>query len=188
MRFTLVIFAILLTGCAAKPIQYDLSGKYTDSPISVKKNIPSLSVNNFTYEPHKNISQYATSGFGCLLCNADGSFRGFVYEQPVKDIIESEVQLAFEEVMVGKETNKCSLSGQIHAVGWDSINGDTTVDLTYILKIEKSAEYIKRIKGVYDAGIFEFQKVDKFWAKPTRVTVQQLLRDNNFVSLVNKKC
>lgn len=188
MKKALVVAVILLSGCSVKPIQYDLTGNYSGKPITVQKNIPTISVSDFTYEPHRNISQYMTSGFGCLLCNADGSHQAFVYQQPVKNIIQSEVKIAFKEISAGKNSEKCTLTGQIYAVGWDSINGDTTVDLTYILKIQDSAEYVKRIRGVYDAGIFEMQKVDKFWAKPTRKTVQELVWDNDFLNIVNKKC
>jgi len=188
MKKSFIFAVILLSGCSAKPIQYDLTGNYSGTPISVQKNIPNISVSDFIYEPHRNISQYVTSSFGCLFCNSDGSSQGFVYQQPIKNIIQSEVDIAFREVSVGKNSEKCSLTGQIHAVGWDQVNGDTTVDLTYILKIKESAEYVKRIRSVYDAGIFEFQKIDKFWAKPIRQSVQELVLDNNFTNLLNKKC
>ena len=180
--------SILLSGCSAQPIQYDLSGNYAGTPISIDKNIPEISINNFTYEPHRNISQYATSGFGCILCQSDGSLRAFVFQQPVKDIIQAEVELAFKEIASGKSNGTCELNGQIHTVGWNGNNSDSTVDITYILKIGDSAEYVKRVKGLYDGGIFEMQKIEKIWAKPTRASVQELVWDKNFVELLHNKC
>ncbi|NYR14177.1 hypothetical protein HC000_17255 [Pseudoalteromonas sp. MIP2626] len=188
MKKVMIITSILLSGCAAQPIQYDLAGNYAGNPININKNIPEISINNFTYEPHRNISQYATSGFGCVLCQSDGSWKGFVFQQPVKDIIQAEAELAFKEIAAGKSNGTCELNGQIHAVGWNSNNSDTTVDITYILKIGESAEYVKRVKGLYDGGIFEMQKIEKIWAKPTRASVQELVWDKNFVELLHKKC
>lgn len=188
MKKAMIITAILLSGCAAQPIQYDLAGNYADKAIQISKNIPNIKIDNFSYEPHRNISQYSTSGFGCVLCQSDGSWRGFVFQQPVKDIIQAEAELAFKEITAGRSNGSCELNGQIHAVGWNSNNSDTTVDITYILKIGASAEYVKRIKGLYDGGIFEMQKVEKIWAKPTRDSVQQLVWDKAFVELVNEKC
>lgn len=188
MKKVIIITAMLLGGCSSQPIQYDLAGNYSADPINVKKNIPNISVSGFTYEPHRNISQYATSGFGCGLCQSDGSWKGFVFQQPVKDIIQAEAETAFKEISAGKSNGHCTLSGQIHAVGFNTMNSDTTVDLTYILKINESAEYVKRVKGIYDGGIFEVQKIEKVWAKPTRNSVQQLVWDSNFIELVHKKC
>lgn len=184
----MIITSILLSGCAVQPIQYDLAGNYTGNPININKNIPEIRINNFTYEPHRNISQYVTSGFGCLICQSDGSSTGFVFQQPVKDIIQAEAELAFKEIAAGKSNGACELNAQIHAVGFNVNNSDTTVDITYILKIGESAEYVKRIKGLYDGGIFELQKIEKIWAKPTRASVQELVFDKNFVELLHNKC
>ena len=48
MKKVMIITSVLLSGCAAQPIQYDLAGNYAGKPININKNIPEISINNFT--------------------------------------------------------------------------------------------------------------------------------------------
>ncbi|MDF1628708.1 MAG: hypothetical protein P1U78_02830 [Alcanivoracaceae bacterium] len=179
---------LVLSGCAVKPQSYDLSTANKLAPIATKENIPSIFVSDFKYEPNVRISQNTISQFGCLLCKSDGSSLGFVFEEPVGKIIQAEVRSALAEVIIPTSKTSCELGATIHLVAWDSWDGDTTVDLTFILSSSGQIKFIKRIRGHHESGIFEIHKVNRMLAKASRNSVEKLVTNDEFLKELSTNC
>lgn len=178
----------LLSGCAVQPQHYDLSTSGTYEPIQSRQNLPNLEIVDFKYEPHVRISQNSMSQLGCLPCQSDGSTPGVVFSNTIAEIVQSEVSNALKEVMLPSQQTQCQLSATIHMAGWDAINGDSIVDLTYTLLKEGDIKSIKRIRGYHDNGMFETNRLDRFLAKASRKSVSMLLTDSGFLQELNKQC
>ncbi|MEZ9524679.1 hypothetical protein [Enterovibrio norvegicus] len=189
MKKTCLLMTLLMAGCSVKPIDYDTENfSHKFSPIEVKENIENLQVIDFDYEPHLKISAHSTSFLGCLPCSSDGSTVGFVYSKPVSEIIRAEVEQALSEVLVPTNDATCQLGAKVHMVAWDAVDGDTVVDITYILKQEGNIEYIRRIRAEYDNGILESSPSDRLFAKATRQSVSTLVSNKDFINTTNAFC
>ncbi|PNH91336.1 hypothetical protein [Vibrio diazotrophicus] len=189
MKFVWILLALVLTGCATKPLPYDMqTSDNSYEPIKVKKNLSNLELGDFEYKPNIKISAHTTSFFGCLPCQSDGSTVGFVFAEPVSEIIKAEVKNALNEVTIPSGENSCQLSATVHLVAWDTLDGDTTVDLTYKLMKEQEIKFIRRIRTDYDNGLFSVNKIDRFFAKATRENVSTLVNDNEFIEQVETIC
>lgn len=193
MRFFVILGVLVLNGCAIvkpAPIEYDMGHRPSNPQVPLSNsNLPALAVRQFTYEPQKTISQYQVAGLsGCLMCNQDGTYASFLYAQPVPDIIQYEAEQALLEIAGNARPSHCSISAQIHTVGYDGNFGNTTLDLTYVLRIGNSNEYIKRIQGKFNEDIFPGPPVKKLWENATRDSIRQLMRDKSFSALVNERC
>jgi len=188
MRVILVFMILVLSGCAVKPQVYDLSTSGIYKPIVSKQNLPNILITDFKYEPSINISQNTISHFGCIPCQSDGSTPGIVFSDPINKIILAEVKSAFKEVIVPTAKSSCSLSATIHLAAWNGMNGDSTVDLTYMLSNSDQIKYIKRIRGTYDNSFFEINKINRFLAKATRKTVEELITNDEFLNEISTVC
>ncbi|PNI06177.1 hypothetical protein C1N32_04040 [Vibrio diazotrophicus] len=189
MKFVWILLALVLTGCATKPLPYDMqTSDNSYEPIKVKKNLSNLELGDFEYKPNIKISSHTTSQVGCVFCNSDGSSAGFVYAEPVSEIIKVEVQNALNEVTIPSNQNVCKLSATIHLVAWDSLDGDTTVDMTYKLMKEEQIKFIRRIRTDYDNGIFELVPLKRLFATAARENVSTLVNDNEFIEQVETIC
>ena len=179
---------LTLAGCAVQPQHYDLSTSSTFEPIQSKQNISNLEIVDFKYEPHVRISQNTMSQLGCLPCQSDGSTPGMVFTNTIAEIVQSEVSNALQEVLLTSQQAQCQLSATIHLAGWDAINGDSIVDLTYTLIKDGNIKSIKRIRGHHDNGLFETNRIDRFLAKASRKSVSILLTDSSFLQDLNSQC
>ncbi len=188
MKKVILSTVLILSGCAVHPQDYDLSTSGTYPPIKSKKNISNLEVVEFKYEPHINLSQNAISHLGCLPCQSDGSTSGVVFTSPINEIVQSEVENALQEVIVPTANSSCKLSATIHMAAWDVMDGDSIVDLTYMLMQDDQIKFIKRIRGHYDSGIFELHSIDRFLANASRKSVGLLVNNNEFLGAVSKNC
>ena len=190
----ILLFALLLTcaGCSSggfKPINYDLSTSATYPSINASRNIPNIEIETFTYEPPVSVSQHSISHLGCLPCASDGSTSGSTFSQPIRDIITAEVKAAINETMLREGPTKCKLTGQIHLAAFNVMDGDTNVDITYILRKEGALLSLKRMPGHYERGTFEFSAdVSRWMAEPVRDSVSKLMDNKEFIDLVNQEC
>lgn len=190
----ILLFALLLmcAGCSSvgfKPITYDLSTSATYPSIDASRNIPNVKIETFTYEPPISVSQHSISHLGCLPCASDGSTSGPTFSQPIKDIITAEVKSAMSETMLEQGSTKCELTGQIHLAAFNVMNGNTNVDITYILRKEETLLSLKRMPGHYERGTFEFSaNVSRWMAEPVRKSVNKLMNNKEFIDVVNQEC
>ena len=181
---------MLLTGCAAKPLNYNLTNTVTDSPITVSKNLPNIRVTNFVYEPHRNISQYETSIIGCPFCDPNGGREHLVFQQPLNQIIQTEVEKALNEVMLKNSESVCSISAQIQFVGIEQTFSSMIhrVDATYTLSKGDATYFVKRVVGNFTPGVFELDRGVSMWARPVRDSIRQLVADKSFQDTVDQRC
>jgi hypothetical protein len=186
-RFLLPI-VLMISGCAVKPQIYDLSTSSILPPIVTKQNIPNIVVSDFKYEPNIRISQNTISFLGCLACQSDGGTPGFLFEEPVGKIVQTEVKAALKEVMLPTSKSSCVLNATIHLAAWNLMDGDSTVDLTYILLSSNQVKFIKRVRGYHDASLFELNKIDRILAKASRSSVEKLITDDEFLKTVGINC
>jgi hypothetical protein len=180
---TLLIFS----GCTLKPINYDLSTQNRLPPIKSNNNIPYISIYNFQYEPSIGISQNSMS-LNCLTCDSNGSTPSFIFDIPIKEIVQAEISSAFKESMIPSANPLCELSATIHLASWNNINGDSTVDLTYTLSKDKQIKFIKRITGYYNSSIFELQRTNKILAKASRDSAEKLINNKLFLESIDNNC
>lgn len=192
MRLIVILFAAFLNGCSLLkpvPFDYNMSQRPINPKVLLTGNLPSLAIHQFTYEPQKTVSQYQIAALGgCLPCNKDGTVPGFLYNQPVADIIRHEAEKALSEISDKTTPALCSISAQIHTAGLETNFGNTTLDLTYILRVGSSGEYIRRFKAGYNEDVFPGIHVDRLWENATRDSIRQLLQDKSFTALVNDRC
>ncbi len=181
---------LLLTACAAKPLNYNLTNTVTDSPITVSTNLPNIRVANFSYEPHRNISQYETSIIGCPFCDPNGGREHLVFQQPVNQIIHAEVEKALNEVMLKNAEAICMMSAQIQFVGIEQSFSSMIhrVDATYTLSKGDATYFVKRVVGNYTPGVFELEREVKMWARPVRDSMRQLVTDSTFLQVLEQRC
>ena len=187
MKYIPLIF-LLLSGCASSPQEYDMSTSSILPPIITKQKIPNILISDFKYEPSISINQNTISNIGCLPCHSDGSTPGFVYAKPINEIVETEVKGAFKEVIIPSNTSQCKLSATIHLVAFNSMNGDSVVDLTYILSSSNKIKLIKRIRGEQGGGLLEINKIDRLLAKASRSSVEKLVTNTEFLNEIQKSC
>lgn len=188
MKSFLLPIVLIISGCAVKPRNYDLSTSSILPPIAIKQNISSIIVSDFKYEPNVRISQNTISSLGCLPCQSDGGTAGFVFDEPINKIVQTEVKAALKEVMIPSSKSSCVLNATIHLAAWDVMDGDSTVDLTYVLSSSEQIKFIKRVRGYYDASLFELQKTNRILAKASRNSVEKLVTDDEFLKIVNINC
>lgn len=181
---------LLLTGCAAKPLNYNLINTVTDTPITVSKNLPNIRIANFSYEPHRNISQYETSIIGCPFCDPNGGREHLVFQQPVNQIIQAEVEKALNEVMLKNSEAICTISAQIQFVGIEQSFSSMIhrVDATYTLSKGDATYFMKRVVGNFTPGVFELDRGVSMWARPVRDSMRQLVADKSFQETVDQRC
>lgn len=188
MKIPFLAVVLLLSGCAVKPQNYDLNTSDTFPPLPTIKNITNLEVDKFTYEPNVAISQYSISALGCAMCSNDGSSQGFVFSSPISEIVRAEVKKGLDEVIIPTDKPECKLNATVHLAAWNGVDGDSTVDLTYIITKQEQIKFIKRIRGYNDASVFAFEKVDRILAKATRNSVGQLVTDGEFLNTLKNHC
>jgi hypothetical protein len=179
---------LVLSGCSAQPMKYDLSASGDFPVIEKRQDIPKMEVVDFKYEPNINISQNTTSALGCFSCGADGDTPFFVYTLPVKDIIKGEVEKALKEVINPTMLSSCQLGATVHLVAWNKLDGDTTVDMTFMLMKEEQIKLIKRTRGFYDRGVLELGLKGALFTMASRNAVSLLVTDNDFLNEVEKSC
>lgn len=179
---------LVVSGCAIQPQQYDLNTSGIYPPIRTKQNITNLEIGNFKYEPHVSISQNTISQLGCLPCQADGSTAGIVFASPIREIVQAEVKNALNEVVIPSPNPECKLGATIHMAAWDVMDGDSIVDITYIITKQNQIKFIKRIKGHYDNGFFERYRIERFLAKASRISVELLVTNNDFLLELETHC
>lgn len=179
---------LVVSGCAVQPQIYDLSTSGAFPPIQTKQNITNLEVENFKYEPHVSISQNTISHLGCLPCQADGSTAGLVFASPISEIVQSEVKNALNEVIIPTTTPECKLGATIHMAAWDVMDGDSIVDITYSLSKQNQIQFIKRVRGHHDSGLFEQNKIERFLAKASRNSAGLLVTNNEFLRALQNHC
>lgn len=186
----LVVLLPLLSACTVKPLNYNLTNTVSDSPINVSKNLPNLRVDNFVYEPHRNISQYGTSVIGCPFCDPNGGRQKLVFVQKVNQIIQTEVEKALNEVTLKNSDAICTISAQIHFVGMEQTFSRLIhrVDATYSLNKGDATYFVKRIVGNYTPGVFELGTDVNMWARPVRDGIKQLVADRSFQDAVEQRC
>lgn len=184
--FVFLVLSFLLTACKTTTLDYDLNIQ-RQSLTNVKSiQVQPIKIGEFKYEPHKKISPYTETLLGCLFCGSDGGSSGFTYNTSIKDIVKTEVEMAFSEVRTASQSkNNFSLNCIIHLFAWNCFNGDCIVDLTYTLSVNDEIKYIKRFYQVYDSPIFKIiDKKERGYSIAIRKTVDELLLDNNFIELV----
>ena len=179
---------LVLSGCSIQPTQYNLSASGDFPEIEKKQDIPDIEVVDFKYEPNIKISQNTVSMRGCWSCGSDDSTPGFVYTTPIKDIIKGEVEKALKEVINPKILSSCQLGATVHTVSWNSLNGDTTADMTFMLMKDEQIKFIKRTRGFYDRGVFELGLKGDMYTMASRNAVSLLVNDNGFLKEVEKNC
>lgn len=179
---------LVISGCSVQPMKYDLSASGDFPAIEKRQGIPNIELADFKYEPNIKISQNTTSMLGCLVCSADGDTAGFVYTAPIKDIIKGEVEKALKEVINPKVLSSCQLSATVHLVAWNMFDGDTTVDMTFMLMKEEQIKFIKRARGFYDRGVLELRLKGEVFTMASRNAVSLLVTDNDFLNEVDKSC
>lgn len=187
---TLIVILPLLSSCSFKPVNYNFTDNIADSPINVSKSLPNIRVANFIYEPHRNISQYETAVIGCPFCDPNGGREKYVFQQPIKQIIQTEAQNALDEVTVKNSDAICLLSAQIQFVGDEaSVSGIThRVDATYTLSKGDSTYFVKRIVGNASPSVFDLIPITEMWARPVRDGIRQLVADANFLETIDQRC
>jgi hypothetical protein len=188
MKKLLIFVMLALSGCAVKPQMYDLSTSRTFKPIVTKQNLPNIEITDFKYEPNIRISQNTISHLGCLPCQSDGSTPGLLFADSINKIVQVEVKSAFKEFVLPTSKSSCTLNATIHLAAWDVMDGDTIVDLTYVLSKSDQVKFIKRIRGHYDNGLFESFKFDRILAKASRKSVEELVVNDDFLNEVNSTC
>jgi len=183
-----IFIIVFFSACSIKPQAYDLSTKAISPVLNIDKNIPSFEITNFKYKPNIKISQHTTSMLGCFPCKADGSSPGTLYAEPISEIIKAEVKNAFNEIMIGKINKTCQLTATIHLVGFDIMDGDSSVDLTYYLLKNKNTIFKRRVKGHYNAELFDPLARDRLYSKASRNSVEKLVNQSDFLEIINTKC
>lgn len=189
MKIAWALFALLLSGCATQPLSYDMqTSDKSYTPIKVKQNLDGLELGEFEYKPHIKISSHTTSAFGCLPCQSDGSSPGFVYAEPISEIIKAEVRNALDEVVIPSNEPVCQLDATVHLVAWDMLDADSTVDVTYKLMKEGQFKFIRRIRTDYDNAVLSFTPIDRFFASATCENISTLVNDREFIKEVGMLC
>jgi hypothetical protein len=190
MKKVLMLLGLVLviSGCSIQPTQYDLSASGDFTAIEKKQDIPKMEVVNFKYEPHIKISQNTISAFGCIPCQADGSTAGIVYTTPINEIVKAEVEKALKEVTTPTVLSSCQLGATIHTAAWNVWDGETTLDMTFMLIKEDQIKFFKRIRGSYDGGIFGGPDFNRVFVNASRKAVSLLVTNNDFLNEVDKSC
>ena len=153
------------------------------------KNIPNLKIDNFEYTPHINISQHTISHLNCLPCRSDGGTPGYIFAQPIKEIVKLEMTNALKEVMLPSTANpSCSLKAIIKHVSFNAGNGNLIIDSIFKVKSLDEVKFIKRIRAEYYSSLFEMSKLNRLLAKPSRKSIELLINDESFLDVVHQSC
>ena len=184
----LLALVLVISGCSIQPTQYDLSASGDFTAIEKKQDIPKMELVDFKYEPHIKISQNTTSGLGCVVCQSDGSTAGIVYTTPINEIVKAEIEKALKEVTTPTALSSCQLGATIHTAAWNVLDGEKTLDMTFMLMKEDQIKFIKRVRGTYYGGIFGRTNFNRIFVNASRNAVSLLVTDNDFLNEIDKSC
>ena len=185
--FVFILATLLLTGCAGVGLKKNFMSSAPKNNGFISE--PKIFIEKFDYKPAGSLDQKTISLLGCIKCEQDGSTPAMMLQNNVAEIIRFETIKAMEHIGIHNDKkNQCYLNGTVHLAGWNNINGDSYIDITFRLGKEKQKFYEKRLKGHYDAWIFEVHRINQLFSKAVSDVATKLLKDKDFSLILNKYC
>jgi hypothetical protein len=178
----------LISGCTGVPVKYNLTSTRLDTPTRITSSIKGVETGAFSYNSPGDLGQFKASSLGCLPCRNNGTTPGITFAQPINEIVKQEFNSSLAEALLPSNSTPCIVNGIIHMAAHDVMNGDQTLDITYVISANEIAKYKKRIKVTNSSPLFGGLPLDRIFQKATQKSVEELLADTDFRTTISKSC